>query len=240
MLKKQSAHLKSACQLVILTGAVLIAAPFIKGISKAQAADLFKKEDKLEYHSNLDRWHKPYAGVTLGVGAIGSEVDDRNGDLENNQGSVSASAVFGYNFGIVSFEGNGHWVIGLEGDIGNLSGKTSETSANLGTVTLDANWIASARLRAGYAWEKLFLYGTAGIAVSDIDLSYKGKTSNDDDLRAGLALGLGAEWAMNDEWTARLEGISYDFGEDTININGESRKRRLGAGTIRLGVSRNF
>lgn len=240
MFNKQSAYLKSARQLAILMGGIIITPILFVGSSNAIAADLFKKEDKLEYQSNLDRWHRPYVGVTLGLGAIGSEIDDTQGDLENNQGSVSANAVFGYNFGVVSFEGNGHWVLGVEGEIGNLSGKTSETSSSLGTVTLDANWIASARVRAGYAWEKLFLYGTAGIAISDIDLSYNGKTSNDDDLRAGLALGLGAEWAMTDQWTARIEGISYDFGEDTININGESRKRRLGAGTIRLGLTHNF
>ncbi|WP_282609504.1 outer membrane protein [Pelagibius sp. Alg239-R121] len=187
-----------------------------------------------------DNWTGPYVGLTLGANGTAASIEDgANGnDLDLDDSGVSFGVVGGYNFAPFGRSESGQWLIGLEADAQTLDSDDSANDSLLGKASLESNWVATTRVRAGYAWEHLHLYGTAGLALSDIHV----KTAGDDDdgVRAGFAVGLGAELAINENWSGRLEGISYGFGEDDRRIAGSDHDIGIGAAVVRIGVSRRF
>jgi outer membrane immunogenic protein len=88
--------------------------------------------------------------------------------------SWAAGGQVGYNHQI------GHWVLGAEGDMDALGGRsrqfsnyalpaTSLTSANAVSISRSTNpdWTASVRGRVGYATGRLLIYGTGGLGLAD-------------------------------------------------------------------------
>ncbi len=212
------------------------------GSARATAADLGGSDDSLSYSDSASsRWSGPYAGLHLGVGGGGALIDRGTGlkDAEFGKGGTSFGAYGGYNFAPWG-GGSAGFMLGLEADISSLGGSERKTDATLGTTKFNANWLASARVRAGYAWSRVYLYGTLGLALSDINAYDVARRKDKDVIRAGLAYGLGAEMVLSETWSARLEGIGYSFGEGKQTFNGTKRNVALGAGTLRLGLSRKF
>ena len=188
----------------------------------------------------IDDWQGFYTGVSLGVVGGGSEINKGagNGRLELGQGGLGLGAHLGYNFGSVLRGANGAWMFGSEADISSASLKTTKNDAVLGNVRLRGSFVGTARLRGGYAWEKLYLYGTAGLAISDFSVQPAGSSKNE--IRAGAVIGLGAEFKLRDRWTMRAEALSFGFGEEEYVFSGSKRKVDLGMATLRLGISRKF
>jgi outer membrane immunogenic protein len=187
-------------------------------------------------------WAGTYAGLTLGAAGLGADIErgPGSGELEIDERGVVLGVVAGHNFAMAGRGSSlGQWLFGIEADIigGDLG--DSEADALLGSVEAEASWLASARLRGGYAWERVYLYGTAGVAFSDITASSTGAAA-DDDVRAGLALGAGAELALGEGWAARLEAMSYSFAESDVTVAGAERDADLGFSSLRLGLTRRF
>ena len=78
----------------------------------------------------------------------------------------------------------------------------------------------------------------AGLAFSDVEIksSLGGKSS---EIQTGLALGLGAEYAIDNDWTARAEAITYVFGNE-VTLAGKKEDVDFGNATLRLGATRRF
>jgi outer membrane immunogenic protein len=77
----------------------------------------------------------------------------------------------------------GHLVLGVEGDLRssdtstNSAATLAQTFAGLTTnvsrsltanITVERSWEASARGRVGYAWDRLMVFGTAGVSFTDL------------------------------------------------------------------------
>jgi len=85
----------------------------------------------------------------------------------------------------------------------------------------------SLRARAGYAWNRLLLYGTGGLAFANFNLQssiggqdasgdYYFAAANDRSmLRLGWTLGAGVEYAIAPRWSALAEWRYSDFGHIT-------------------------
>jgi outer membrane immunogenic protein len=193
------------------------------------------KDDGAAYAESAPAlWQGLYLGVTLG--ATGSAADVRNigkkNDADLDGTSVSIAPVIGYNFS------NGPWVWGVEADINSAGFDEKKSIAGLGTLSASADWYGSVRLRGGYAWDRLMVYGTAGVAFGDFEIksSLGGKESS---VQTGLALGVGAEYAVDDKWTARAEALAYTFN-DNVTLAGKKQDVDFGHGTVRLGLTRKF
>ena len=116
----------------------------------------------------------------------------------------------------------GALVLGLETDIGYLSG--DKTVAPYGTTELISDYyikammnaLGSVRARVGYAFDRALLYVTAGLAYGNVDSSAY-YTVYDvlkiDGWRTGWVAGAGLEYAITNNWTARVEGLYYDLGD---------------------------
>lgn len=153
-------------------------------------------------------------------------------------GSMSGSgftggAQAGYNWQFNSL------VVGAEGDFESFYGKASRTGTGtfitnplappfqpMISSSVDANWLATARGRVGWAFNNLLVYGTGGLAVTRLSASnsYSDNVSpamgtwSASATRAGWAAGAGIEWAFNQHWSARAEYLYVHF--DAITASG--------------------
>lgn len=127
---------------------------------------------------------------------------------------------------------SGMFVTGVEADINYVDAKKSATYISLlrpvTTVKSDMNWLGTARVRAGVAIDRLFLYGTGGLAFGQVKnsaaiysfnggpLAYWGSKN---DTRMGWTLGAGAEYAITNNLTVKGEYLYYNLGKKTIAVN---------------------
>ena len=224
---------KQIMKIIRLFGCLLVCMILAKN---SYAGGSFNQEQ-----GSAHQWLGTYAGVTIGYTRSGASIErgtSRN-DFDINRDAVLLGGVLGRNFSYIPSSSRGGWLFGTEVELTGLGGKHSKTDAVLGEVEIDAKWMASFRLRAGYAWDNLYLYGLAGIAVSDVDVYEKGQ-KNKDDIHATLLLGVGAEYALSKKWAARVDGMIVGLGEDDISFSGVDRETARGVGTIRAGFTRKF
>lgn len=177
-----------------------------------------------------------YLGATLGISGQGASIE-RNptpGTFDLNSKSAGFGIVGGYNW-IFS----DRFMLGIEGDIGSAGGDVTKLDATLGSVKNSGKFVGSIRGRAGVTWNSALFYSTAGLAFSDISTRPAG-TLKKKETRAGVVFGAGMDYAINDEWTARLEGLVYGFGDDKTLYAGTARKTDMGIATIRLGILKRF
>jgi outer membrane immunogenic protein len=129
------------------------------------------------------------------------------------------------------------FVLGVEADT-NWSGLRDSISAAYGPTTgiagatahteivsTDLKWFSTLRARAGFAWDRVQIYGTGGLAVARIDsgtvvqfangfgflggFPFAGQASVD---RWGWAAGAGIEYAAIHNWSFKVEYLHLDFG----------------------------
>jgi outer membrane immunogenic protein len=106
----------------------------------------------------------------------------------------------------------GHAVLGLEGDVdwSNLNGTTTSALCPAGCTT-NNDWLATARGRAGYAFDRFMPYVTGGAAFGDIKASTPG-FAGVSQTNTGWTAGGGVEFALTNNWTAKAEYLHVDLG----------------------------
>jgi outer membrane immunogenic protein len=126
---------------------------------------------------------------------------------------------------------SGHVVIGIEGDIDwtNIKGSGSGAVSflgNPGTATLSSSVssISTLRTRVGYAQDNWLLYGTAGVAATKAsatisqtvgllcNVANTPSCTSKSGLHPGLAAGLGAEYGITPNMSAKFEWIWIGAG----------------------------
>jgi outer membrane immunogenic protein len=222
---------------VILAGITALA--IATTMTAANAADLAHRQrmpTKAPEYEPVYNWTGLYVGIN-GGGAFG------NSDVSNALGSASydlsgglAGGTLGYNWQA------GRFVYGLEGD-GDWSGlKGSGTSVPCAASCQTSNdWLATARGRIGYAFNRVLPYATGGGAFGDVKIVRTG-FAGDTETRAGWTAGAGLEVAINGPWTAKVEYLYADLG--TANCSaancGISTNADLTANIVRGGVNYRF
>ena len=154
---------------------------------------------------------------------------------------IYLGATAGYNFGTVSPTGGanittngfliggtlggnyqfGSFVVGIEAD-------GDYNSMNNAGFKID--WLATVRGRAGYAIDRLLLYGTGGGAFAPASVSGGNTTMT------GWTAGGGVEYAFTPNWTAKAEYLYVDFVSPSIAGKGFGDTDNL----IRVGVNYKF
>lgn len=91
---------------------------------------------------------------------------------------------------VVGFEGEGSWV------------------DNWGTANNGSRLVAvqTALGRGGFAFDRLLAYGTAGVAVENLEALF------------GWAAGAGVEYAVTDHWIVGAEYVHYDFADNDSDV----------------------
>ena len=173
-------------------------------------------------------------GVPVTVGGSGSD---------NNAGVVGGGQL-GYNWQI------NNWLIGFEGDFNGSSQKRSNTFIEPvfgDTIDTEAriNWFATARGRLGYVNGPWLWYVTGGGAW----VNFKGSITNatlgtsisSETTRSGWTVGGGVEWMFVPNWSAKLEYLFIDVGDNDFNDgNGNSTNVKLQENVVRVGLNYHF
>ena len=127
------------------------------------------------------------------------------GWVDNGTGGFLGGGQVGFNYQMRQ------WVLGVEADLSGASG--------------DLNWTSTLAARFGWTTGPWLVYGKVGGAWANIDFpTYEGAVSK---TSSGLLLGVGAEYAFQNNWSAKIEynrmnvdrdvdvvkfGVNYRFG----------------------------
>lgn len=147
---------------------------------------------------------------------------------------MSGSSVLGGVQGGYNWQSR-NWVFGVEGDATwtHINANASAQSlffpsllpiaGEFQTMSRTVNWLASARARVGYAWDRTLVYVTGGAAWGDVSYSANknvGATftfpASFDSTKSGWVVGGGLEYAIGSNWTIRGEYLYYDLGSSSV------------------------
>jgi len=204
---------------ILLGVAALIGASWA---ASAEAADLpygsrapYTVNQPLNYYS----WAGPYLGGNLGWawGSVDNNVTRPSGFVGGAQA--------GYNFQ------SGPWVFGIEGDL-----QATGASDTFAPWKFSNPWFGTVRGRGGYAFNNIFFYGTAGLAFGELIGQTFGVSETHTNV--GWTVGLGAEFGLTPNWSAKAEFLFIDLNDSNFTITGLPNGYHFGL--LRAGVNYRF
>jgi outer membrane immunogenic protein len=182
------------------------------------------------------------SGTSDFLDTLDGSTNPQSNSLSNTH--VLAGGQLGYNWQI-----DPRWVVGIEGDwdwtrtgysacrqtdVDSLA--CSDNGHGFETIGGKTEWLATARARVGVTLANFLLYGTGGAAWGRVEtdlaqtcpsgcgLSNTGvfAASTADHIKAGWVAGLGAEAAIDRNWSVRAEWLHIDLGTitDTLSTAG--------------------
>ena len=182
-------------------------------------------------------WTGFYVGINGGYGwgkSSWTSAGVTTGDFDVK--GALAGGTIGYNLQ------TGVWVWGLEGDI-DASWIKGTTTVNCGVPGCETRnrWLATARGRIGYAWDRFLPYITGGAAFGDIKMTPGGGAS-ETKTKVGWTLGAGLEYAFMGAWSAKLEYLYVDLGKATCGAAtcGLDTEVKFKTNIVRAGVNYRF
>jgi len=180
------------------------------------------------------------------------------GDSSNTFGALGAQ--FGYNYQmqqmVIGFEADVDWTDGVRS--ANFVAPPNGVITNVGHESAGLQWLGTARLRAGYAFDRALVFATGGVAFGGIKAEssasefdgantdlFAGSASG---TKVGYALGGGVEYAFAANMSLKAEYLYYDLGKadyavaaaNTIAV-GEglfvNASQRLDGSLVRIGLN---
>jgi outer membrane immunogenic protein len=158
----------------------------------------------------------------------------------------------------------GNWVAGIEADFSLINGDATSTDPTIPSFVVGAtatarsqiDWLATFTGRFGYAFDRSLLYlkgGVAGAGFKDDFLitffpGFAVSSAPQNNTRVGWTAGAGFEYAVFNNWSAKIEYNYLDFGSNdelfSLTANGltqnfnESIKRKLQL--VKVGINYKF
>ena len=160
-------------------------------------------------------WTGIYVGINGGY-AFGTSSWNEPGFIGGPTGNFSTDGfLVGGTLG-----GNYQWgqfVLGIEGDGDwtNLNGTT--TTACFAGCETKSDWLATVRGRAGYAFDRVLVYGTGGAAFGNVQAAYAALPFSSS-TQTGWTAGAGVEFAFTPNLTAKIEYLYVDLGSQSCAV----------------------
>ncbi|MEZ0171164.1 outer membrane protein [Microvirga sp. TS319] len=235
---------------------VTTAASLVVGASAALAADLPARQyapAPVYNPAPLFTWSGFHAGVNGGYGwsnrnqtYLGSA--DTLSSKGSNGGFVGGGQI-GYNYQLVPGTG---LVVGLEtdlqyADLGNKTTYVAGSPAALSGSSSGGNYFGTVRGRLGYAFDRFLVYGTGGFAYGDVGSRSWGPLAGNRGTEVGYTLGGGLEYALTNNWTAKVEALYVSLGNGSRNTSAlgtpaisSTSSGRDDFGVVRAGLNYKF
>lgn len=236
-----------------MTSPILAAALVVTATTGAFAADLGPYRPapsfKDSYAPPPFSWTGFYMGGNIGYGLGGGDgvgVTDAAGYQGSagklNTDGVFGGAQFGYNYQM------GRVVLGVEADIqaSDLNDKLVGVTptGSLAAASSDINYFGTIRGRLGLTNGPALFYATAGWAWADVDYKFAalppGVAMVDTSFKSGYTVGGGIEYAINRNWTTKVEYQYLNFGNDWLAGGGAATRESLDVHSVRMGVNYKF
>jgi len=180
------------------------------------------------------------------------------GDSSNTFGAIGAQ--FGYNYQmqqmVGGFEADLDWADGVRSS--SFVAPPNGVITNVGHESAGLQWLGTARLRAGYAFDRTLIFATGGLAFGGIKAEssasqfdgantdlFAGSASG---TKVGYALGGGVEYAFAANMSLKAEYLYYDLGTANYAVaaantiaQGEglsvNARQRLDGSLLRIGLN---
>ena len=195
-------------------------------VSIAQAADAIDEVPLAPEAQDTVVTSSGWEGAYVGAKGTYQWAKVKNGGDYNAEG-LGTGIYGGYNMQ------NDKIVYGAEADL-NYSGVDSTTNG----VETKQRLNGSVRGRIGYDLEPALVYGTAGIAATDVKAS--DATSSDSKSLIGLTLGAGVETKITDTITARTEYRFNNYQTQTFGLDSGNKERGFKEHQVNLGLGVRF
>jgi outer membrane immunogenic protein len=207
----------------------------ILGVASASAADIARRPMPAKAPAYAPPLTYNSTGFYIGINGGG-------GWGRSDFSAPFASSAFNTSGGVVGGTIGYNWqkpsnlVLGVEGDF-DWSGIRGSTTCGVALSCSTRNdWLATARGRLGYAFDRFMPYVTGGAAFGDI------KTSVDalgtaTTTKAGWTVGGGLEAAIAGPWTAKVEYLYVDLGRGGSVLGSDAR---FNANIVRAGLNYRF
>ena len=202
-------------------GGVALAAGTVVCVCSARAADLPVRPvpapvAPVVYAPPVYNWSGFYIGGNVGGGFADSSWSDPFGEA-NNKFSKDGFIGGGQIGANVQF----NWVVlGVEGDFDwtGLKGSGSDSAGN--TINTNTQWTSTVTGRVGAAFDRLLVYGKGGVAFANDESSISGTglSASTTFTRTGWTAGAGLEYALAQNWTAKIEYDFLGFGSETLDF----------------------
>ena len=225
--------------------------------STAFAADLPSRRAPAPYVAvPVFTWTGFYAGVNAGyifsdegritttgnngaVGIAGTTVNNvfigaRPGSVRNEPEGFTGGGQVGYN------QQFGNFVVGVEADAAytdfRRTARVVGTTGATSDFRTDMAFLGTVRGRLGYAFDRIMVYGTGGLAYADVEnratffnapvpvvVGFEGRRSN---IETGYTAGAGVEYAIptgfslfgSNAVTLKAEALYYDLGRRSVTV----------------------
>jgi outer membrane immunogenic protein len=218
------------------TLAALAAAGLALGtVQVASAADLARPVYKAPAPVVVAyNWTGLYGGLNIGYGWGEAQF--------GGFGNIKPAGVFGGGQIGYNWQGAGSpWVVGVEVDsvFANLK---DDASDGVDSVSSKLDYFGTLRGRIGYAFDRALVYGTGGLAwghnkvtAAEVGLGSVSESKN----HVGWTVGAGLEWALVNNWTAKVEYLYVDLGSKNY-FGAAGADVDVTAHTAKLGVNYRF
>jgi outer membrane immunogenic protein len=176
----------------------------------------------------LYNWTGAYVGINAGA-AFGGVPWASTPDATTGGSSVSGALVggtLGYNL-----QTREPLVLGLEADLAwtGIRGTVPPLSC-APNCEIQEPWLATARLRFGYAFDTIMPYATVGFAIARLTAGTVGRRFGTEGVNnLGWTVGAGVEFVILGPWRAKIEYLYAD-------LNGFSCNIACGGGPISINV----
>lgn len=161
-----------------------------------------------------------WTGCYLGIHGGGMAIRDALG------GTFSDGGIFGGQVGC-NYQID-HLVVGFEGE-GLWSGVSSTQTAQAfgapaaATITFKNQWDADIAMRFGIAYDRFFFYGKTGVIWGDhhfntVNTAGVGTATSGSETLPGFLFGLGLEYGITPQWTAKWETDFAFFNATNVNV----------------------
>lgn len=234
----------------VLFGGLALTACSVAGVCCAQAADLppapppMAPAAPIAYAPQIYNWSGIYVGGHIGGAYSGSSWTDPFAPGSNDDFSswgflggaqVGANAQFN------------RLVLGIEGDFSWINNKNSGTDSIGEGLNTNVQWTSTVAGRIGAAFDRLLVYGKGGLALAQDQSSLTdlgGNVATDSFLRTGWTVGAGLEYALDNNWSAKIEYDYLGFGSQSMNfatpLESVSSNASLNVQEIKAGINFRF
>ena len=190
-------------------------------------------------------WTGFYIGGDLGAGLGYSSWSD---PFSGGQDRFNTGAGFLGGGGVGA---NYQWkrlVVGVEGDWNwtRLNGSGTDSLGN--SISTNTQWTSTVTGRIGAAFDRLLIYGKGGAAFARDQSSFTdlaGNSAGDAFTRTGWTAGLGLEYGITRNWSAKIEYDYLAFGSQPLNFATAtpttfSSSGRLDVQEVKAGINFRF
>jgi outer membrane immunogenic protein len=238
-------------------GSVALALAAMIVVAPARAADLPAAPNyypPTPMPPAIYNWTGFYAGGNIGAGLLDDRVSQNGvaavGDALTGSITVAPLGIVGGAQVGVNYQFT-PWVIGAEAswDATTLTSSpcVPTTSGTFERFTSAPLWYAAITGRVGYAANDLLFYAKGGGALLHVaytqdilTLSAVTSTQSIGDNRSGFTVGIGLEYGMTENLTAKFEYDFYDFGSKTYQFPATPVAVNSNLNTLTVGLNYRF